>query len=421
MNVPKQKIRNTEVSLHEEIIQRETVNRLKSHIQELSHPSLGGRLAGTEGARKAAGYIANQLSGIGVKPLGNQDYFQKVEVPATRLVGPISLTIGDWRLRPRIDFGEMRLSSGGMFKGPLYVLSEEEEPRESLKGKVVLIPERPVDFDLELTVKAGIEEGIQGLLFEEGDPRWFHKTTAVYAELGIPVIRVRKALMEEIEAYQGETVTIELPLEIGARNCQNVLGFIPGASADITLALTAHYDHLGDDPEGHRFPGALDNGTGVALILELAKALRESEEKLPFNILLGFLTGEESGHWGAKHLVHNLPVPIAGVINLDVLGQNPGLKEIRIGEPLTGHWLTLGTEKILQEYQIEGKYKKGRDDAVTFQSSGINTIGFGEYYLKNIGPRIHTPDDVAASVQYESLLKIHKMLYELLRSLTLIE
>lgn len=394
---------------------------LKSHIEKLCHPSFMGRLAGTEGAFRAAVYIADQLENLKIPPMGEDGYFQKVEVPASRVAGPVSLKIGDWKLRHRIDFGEMRLSSVGAYEGPLYILSDEEEPTESLKGKVVFIPQRPEDFDLELTVKAGVEEGIKGLLFEEGDPRWFHKTTAVFAELGIPVVRVRKALAEEIKNYQGKSVSVEIPIEIGVKDCRNVIGFIPGENQNMTLALTAHYDHLGDDMEGNRYPGALDNATGVALLLELAKTFNDPHKKPSFNILFGFLTGEESGHWGAKHLINNSPVPINVAINLDVLGENPDIKEIRIGEPENGHWLTIMAENILSEHQIEGKRMKGRDDAVTFQTSGINAIGFGEYYLKNIGPKIHTPEDVENAIQYETLEKMYEVVSKLLRSETLIE
>jgi aminopeptidase YwaD len=69
----------------------------------------------------------------------------------------------------------------------------------------------------------------------------------------------------------GADVDLDLPLERVTLPCNNVFGLLRGASSDFTLALTAHYDHLGDDPGGARFPGAFDNASGVASILAAAR------------------------------------------------------------------------------------------------------------------------------------------------------
>lgn len=130
---------------------------LEEHIRVLSHPLFEGRLAGMSGAAKAADYLATQLFNIGALPLGANRYLQPLDVPATRITGPVTLKIGNWRLRHRIDFGEMRLSSGGAYSGKLLVMRDGEDIEESLESKIILIPQRPQDFDLESTVKAGIE------------------------------------------------------------------------------------------------------------------------------------------------------------------------------------------------------------------------------------------------------------------------
>lgn len=392
---------------------------LKEHIKVLSDPMLEGRLAGMPGASKAADYLANQLKSIGLKPLGLNGYLQPLDVPAARLTGPVTLKVGSWHLRHRIDFGEMRLSSGGTYSGKLLVMRDGEDIKESPENKIVLIPQRPQDFDLESTVKAGVEMGIKGLLFEEGEPRWFHKTTAVYADLGIPVIRVRRSVAEELAKREGNTVTINLPVEIGTKQCNNVIGILPGRDASKTIALTAHYDHIGDDPEGYRFPGILDNASGVAVILELVKMLKAEEKVLPYNLLVCFLTGEESGHWGAKYLIQHQPLPLTAVINFDVLGFDPDLRQVRIGQLEPEHWLLDLTVNILQKHRIIAKIQRSNDDAAVFNYNGIPAIGFGENNLHNIGPKIHTPDDRIEVLHFEALTKTIDITADLLNELSI--
>ena len=51
---------------------------------------------------------------------------------------------------------------------------------------------------------------------------------------------------------------------------QNVIGFIPGRSEKV-IVFTAHYDMLGSFGEGNYFPGASDNASGTAMVLDLAR------------------------------------------------------------------------------------------------------------------------------------------------------
>jgi Iap family predicted aminopeptidase len=310
------------------------------------------------------------------------------------------------------------LSSGGEFTGQLAVAYDGQDIIEGLQDKIILIPERPQDFDLESTVRAGIELGIKGLLFEEGEPRWFHKTTSVFANLGIPVIRIRKSIALELANKPGNMVAISLPLDTTNRQCHNVIGIIPGEDPSITIALTAHFDHIGDDPGSFRFPGALDNASGTAAVLELARKLVKEKHPLPFNLLVCFLTGEESGHWGAKHLIQHQPLPISAVINLDVLGLDPEFKDVRIGQITPEHWLSELTANILEENNVTVRRLKGNDDAAVFLNSKIPAIGIGEYRLHKIGPNIHTPEDQIEAIHYEPLLMIIDIVSKLLTQIS---
>lgn len=393
--------------------------RFKKHIEVLSSSELKGRLAGTTGASKAADYLVSQLRQMGVKPLGMNEYLQPLEVPTTRITDAVTLKVDNWRLRHRIDFGEMRLSSGGEYSGKLLVMRDGEDIEKNPENKVILISQIPQDFDLESTVKAGVELGIKGVILEEGEPRWCHKTSAAFSELGIPVIRVRKSIAEELEKRKGSTVTISLPIEISSKKCNNVIGVLAGKDTSFTVALTAHYDHIGDDPKGFRFSGAFDNASGVSVILELVHKLKQEHKILPFNLLICFLTGEESGYWGAKHLMQHQPLPLSAVINFDVLGLDPELKEVRIGQIDPENWLSKLTINTLDKYNVISRRQRGNDDSEVFLSKGIPTIGFGEYNIHNIGPKIHTPDDNVEDIHYEQLAKVIEIVFDMLDQISI--
>jgi len=103
----------------------------------------------------------------------------------------------------------------------------------------------------------------------------------------------------------------------------NVIGRVPGsdpASLHGAVLYTAHYDHLGIDPNGNGdriYNGAADNGTGCGILLELARAFAQSSVRPPQNIYFASVTGEEQGLLGSQYLGLHLPIP-AGRMALDL-------------------------------------------------------------------------------------------------------
>lgn len=114
---------------------------------------------------------------------------------------------------------------------------------------------------------------------------------------------------------------------------RNVIGVLRGTKAEWagqSALLTAHYDHLGRGwPDVHAgdagkvHPGADDNASGVAVMLELARALAAGDRPQRTIAFVAF-TGEESGLQGSKHWVEHPVFPLEktiGVINLDTVGR----------------------------------------------------------------------------------------------------
>jgi Zn-dependent M28 family amino/carboxypeptidase len=97
----------------------------------------------------------------------------------------------------------------------------------------------------------------------------------------------------------------------------NVLGLLPGANPGPpaqAVMYSAHYDHLGIDPglAGDQiYNGAVDNGTGCGILLELAHAFATSSVKPPHPILFVAVTAEEKGLLGSNYLGKHLPIAAA--------------------------------------------------------------------------------------------------------------
>lgn len=406
--------------------------RLEHVLTFLTSPAAAGRLSGTAGARSVADYLLAELD-----LLGFDSALQPVTVPAARLISTPRLVVGPQAFSPRCDFAELTaFSAGGQVNSQLLVVREDDSLLpESFKGRVVLIPERPQGFDLAETVKAAVELGVAALLVEHGKPDWFYKTVYTYAPHNrrslasdgesaqavrhIPVLRVKKSVAEKLSNMNGANVELDLPLQHESLPCNNVLGFLRGDSDDFTLALTAHYDHLGDDPGGVRFPGAFDNASGVVAILAAAREL--AKEKLPFNLLVAFLTGEESGLWGAKRLIAHSSAPLSAVINLDGIGNEPKLNTLRLGHRQRGDWMAELGEEILSRRGIQPQWIGGSDDSSAFISKGIPTLGLGQQSTGQARSVMHTPLDTRESLYLETIRDGVEVLVEIVKSIPIIQ
>ncbi len=106
----------------------------------------------------------------------------------------------------------------------------------------------------------------------------------------------------------------------------NVIARLEGrTSPDEAVVYTAHHDHLGKDDaliaQGRDgiYNGAVDNASGVAMLLTLAKAFKALPQPPARTVLFATLTAEESGLLGASHYAENPVVPLAQTIaNLNV-------------------------------------------------------------------------------------------------------
>ena len=127
---------------------------------------------------------------------------------------------------------------------------------------------------------------------------------------------------------------VELPVKLKAHVesrvrkyvSTNVVGRVAGAAAGENAVLyTAHYDHLGIDPDAkgdNIYNGAADNGTGCGILVEMARAFAQGTERPPHDMYVAAVTAEEQGLLGSQYLGMHPPVPakqIALDLNYDML------------------------------------------------------------------------------------------------------
>ncbi len=197
---------------------------------------------------------------------------------------------------------------------------------------------------------------------------------------------------------------------------RNVIGVLPGARAEWkgqSALLTAHYDHLGlgwpdvhKGDEGRLHPGADDNASGVAVMLELAKALA-SEEKPPRTIVFVAFAGEEAGLLGSKHYVEHPAFPLdktIGVINLDTVGRLFDKKVSVIATGSASEWqhifrgagFVTGVEGRMIPDALESSDQK------SFIDRGVPAVQI----FTDPHPDYHRPGDTADKIDGAGLVKI---------------
>jgi hypothetical protein len=128
--------------------------------------------------------------------------------------------------------------------------------------------------------------------------------------------------------------TVNVGPEGGSNEIANVAGYLPGSREEWkgqSVVVGAHYDHLGRGwpdvhagDEGKIHPGADDNASGVALLLELARNIAE-EGETPRDLVFVAFGGEEAGRLGSRHFVEHPgrfdADGIRGMINIDTVGR----------------------------------------------------------------------------------------------------
>jgi hypothetical protein len=191
----------------------------------------------------------------------------------------------------------------------------------------------------------------------------------------------------------------------------NLIGVLGDSTSDQHVIVGAHYDHLGlgepgDANHGTLHPGADDNASGVAVLLECARRLAEETELAHPAVIIAF-SGEEKGLLGSSYYVEHPVMPLngcAGMINLDTVGRlfdGPltvfGANTAReLAHVLRGVNYGFGFELELPEKDVGGS------DQTSFVRKGVPAV---QVFT---GPHAdyHRPGDTADKIDFEGLERV---------------
>ncbi|QRN95826.1 M20/M25/M40 family metallo-hydrolase [Archangium violaceum] len=476
------------------------------HVEFLASDALEGRNTGSEGYRKAAAYVAEQLAAAGVKPGAGEGYLQEMDLVSRRLVEERSrlvLVRGGKELPLTLGQDAIisaRMGESGKVDAPMvfvgYGLSIPEAGHDELagvdlQGKVAVIlqggPEkipgtlRAHHGSMSERVKALKKAGAMGLVMLQNpklmevpwertagsrkmasmmfaDPT-LNDDQGLKVSVVVNTARAQKLFAGAPHTYEAlvalanadkplpgfalpSRLKAELAFETEPVKSANVVGVLPGS--DPTLAreyvvVSAHLDHVGvgEPVKGDRiYNGAMDNASGVAAVLELARALQASETKPRRSVLFALVTGEEKGLLGSKYFAARPTVPresLVADLNLDMfLPLFPfthvvafGMDESTLAAPLRQVAGAQGV-KVLADPQ-PNRMGFIRSDQYSFIREGVPALAFKfgfepgskEEKLQKqwYSERYHGPaDDLSQPVDKEGAAKFVRMFTALTRA-----
>lgn len=305
----------------------------KKHVQQLASPKMYGRGYVNNGVGIAANYIDSCFTSYNLKQFpALEGYHQKVSYPVNTFPGIVKLRINDSLLIPGQDY--IIDPSSASIKGTFN--SVYSTKTRVSNGKITGINLKKLILVLnESYYTSGTDnEQIQEI------NKWIEYNKKIKNQMPCIIELSNNKLTWSVSEERDKMAYIYVKTEknsnvhtgkidiqidekfIKKYNTANICGYIPGTQfPDSMLVFTAHYDHLGMMGNKTMFPGANDNASGVAMLLNLAEYYAKHPQK--YSIVFIALTGEEIGLKGSEAFVKNPPFPLSKIkflINFDLAG-----------------------------------------------------------------------------------------------------
>ena len=231
----------------------------------------------------------------------------------------------------------------------------------------------------------------------------------------------------ELEGLFGGEYTQMIPgKEPGTQIGRNVGALLRGSDPtlrDQWIIVAAHFDHLGVRG-GKLYPGADDNATGVAMMLEVARCVTRAPARPKRSIMFIGFDLEEAGLFGSRYFVAHSPVPLERVglfVTADMIGRS-------LAGVCDDHVFVIGTEHApgLRPWIQQGA--KGRHltlDLLGADLLVLNRSDYGPFRSRSIpflffttgeNPRYHTPQDTADTLDYPKFNEISQLIHQVVRT-----
>ena len=217
-------------------------------------------------------------------------------------------------------------------------------------------------------------------------------------------------------AFTKTTAEAAVDLNLHKSEAHNVLALLQVPGATSTVILGAHLDHLGRGELGNSLatrrdqihPGADDNASGVAGVMEVAAALsarvRTHQIHLKQNVLFALWTGEEIGILGSSYFAEmNTKFKLSASLNMDMIGRYRQALFVQ-GLGSAPQWKGLieqaNADQPLVLHTQDDPYLPS--DALTFYMKQLPSI----MLFTGSHPQYHTPDDTADLINYDGLARV---------------
>ncbi|MGB8259939.1 MAG: M28 family peptidase [Terracidiphilus sp.] len=433
-------------------------DRYIKDIQALTTPQMEGRGNGSHGLKRAEKILVERYRSLGLEPKGTNGFLQPFTViTGAELKSSNHLTVegksGKTTLALKQDWVPFSFSASATAKAGLvfagYGITAEDRKYDDYagldaKGKIVVVLRgEPAAFEKNNTEPSAHAQfvtkainarnhGAAALLLVNGklgkgeeDLLTRFGSASGPEDVGLPFAQVKNAAVESWFAASGTTLaaaqekiesasapasfafpaelhaTLETAVEKKKAVVNNVLAYLPGKSDEYVI-LGAHYDHLGRGEYGSLapsqigtfHPGADDNGSGTAGLLELARILAPLKGQLPRGILFESFAGEELGLLGSAAWVKEPTLPIdkaIAMLNMDMIGRIQK-NTIYVGGVGTGAGLKQTVEAADADIKLKAEYSESgysSSDHTSFLPKKIPVL----FFFSGLHSDYHKPSD----------------------------
>lgn len=209
---------------------------------------------------------------------------------------------------------------------------------------------------------------------------------------------------------------------------RNIVGVLPGADtnqASELVLVSAHYDHLGKDSKGRICPGASDNASGVATLLEVARQMSLHQPRPNRSICFAAFDCEEMGLLGSFAFAGRKDVQatnVVAVVNVDMLGRDfldvvPNTLFVAGTEPypeLRRNVCQMGTALDMKVVPVGTDLIGPRGDHAAFENRPIPCLFFSCGMFKDY----HKPADTADKLNFAECDRSTRIILSTVRALT---
>lgn len=359
----------------------------KSIISQLASPEFKGRGYVDGGDKLAAAYIENELIKLNTKPVFNDKFAQEFTISTNTFPGLVSVKINDCVLTPAKEF--LVESSSPSVKGTFSIkqVSRKDLSNESKLSEIIrksetsyllidninkstenLVQTKKID-DIINYLKYSDQIQIPGVIIYTSEKLTWDASRFQ---------NVRPIVIIDSSFHLGTSNTIDITIEskyLKRYKTKNIAAKITGSeSPDSFIVVTAHFDHLGMMGKDVYFPGANDNASGVAMLLNLAKHYSNSQPN--YTMVFVALSAEELGLLGAFAFVEKPPIDLKKIkfmINFDLAGTgDEGVKVVNgsIYKKEFSLLCQLNTQNNFLS-KIESRGKACNSDHCAFDEKGV--------------------------------------------------